>query len=380
MKSDIGNFYDLLNGYYYSQKRELSYLNDSWTDLESWKTEARRRLDELLSYDPPKAALSPKTVRVEDFGEYVREEIEFNTSALTRIKASVLVPKNGEKQHPAVVAIHDHGGFYYYSREKIMENTESSPILDEFKRREYDGYSWADELTKRGYLVLVIEGFYFGGRKLQYEAISDEIKEAFGKPLKDLIKGSDEYISAFNKMCNTHESLLVKHILAAGATWPGILSHDDRASVSYLFSRADVDSSRIACMGLSIGGFRSALLNATDSRIKCAVVAGWMTTMQSLLFDHLRNHTFMVYIPGLVKYMELPDLVSLNAPNYLFVQQCLHDALYTKEGMEEACNIIQKVYSKAGCSNRFKYAFYENPHRLTKTMQEEAFLWLAEHL
>ena len=363
-----------------SQKRELSYLDDSWSDLDSWKIAARKRVNELLSFNPPEAPQSPETKSIEDCGTYIHERVEFNTSAITRIKASVLVPKNDAKHHPAVVALHDHGGYYYYGREKIMDNTKNSQSLDEIRQLEYEGHSWTNELVKQGYLVLIIDGFYFGDRKLDYDAISDEIKDVLGNPLKNLEKGSDEYIVAFNLMCIQFETLLIKHILAAGATWAGILSHDDRSSVDYLVSRDDVDPSRIACMGLSLGGFRSALLSATDSRIKCAVVTGWMPTMQSLLFDHLRDHTFMIYIPGLTKYMELPDLVSLSAPNHLFVQQCTHDTLYTKDGMEEACEIIQKNYTKAGVPNNFKYKFYEVPHKLSLTMQKEAFTWINQHL
>ena len=378
-KSDIGNYYDYINSYYLSQKRNMSYLNDSWTDFNNWKTTAKAKALELLSYDPPKTDLSPQTIHSEDCGHFIQEEVSFNISALTRIEATVLVPKNGAKLHPAVVAIHDHGGFYYFGREKILENNIKNPIksevLNEFKQTIYAGRSWANELALRGYLVLIIDAFFFGKRRIDFDTVSEDILNSFGNPLKGLKKGSDSYITAFNTLCQGYERLLVKHIFTAGATWPGILAYDDRVSVDYLMTRDDVDPSRIGCCGLSIGGFRSALLAALDSRVKCGVVAGWMPTMKSLLYDHLRNHTYMVYIPGLAKYMELPDLVSLTAPNHLFVQQCSQDALYTPEGMQEACDIIQKVYKKAGVPDNFKYKFYDTPHVFSLDMQEEAFSW-----
>jgi dienelactone hydrolase len=141
-----------------------------------------------------------------------------------------------------------------------------------------------------------------------------------------------------------------------------------------------VDKNRIGCCGLSIGGFRSAHLAALDRRIKCAAVAGWMPTMNSLLYDSLINHTYMVYIPGLSRFMDLPDVAGLTAPNYLFVQQCTQDRLYNLQGMQEACHHIERIYEKAGCADNYKYKFYDNDHEFNLQMQEDAFNWLETWL
>ena len=85
---------------------------------------------------------------------------------------------------------------------------------------------------------------------------------------------------------------------------------------------------RVGCMGLSIGGFRAAHLAGLDSRIKAAVVAGWMTTYDSLLKDHLRAHTWMIYVPGQLPFLDLPDVASLNAPNPLLIANCSQDVLF----------------------------------------------------
>jgi dienelactone hydrolase len=310
----------------------------------------------------------------------MQEEIEFNTSQLTRVNGTVLIPKNGNKTHPAVIAIHDHGAFYYFGREKIVSKDNEPDILKEFKLNYYGGRSWANELVSRGFLVLCIDGFYFGAQKVDVSKISDDILEACPVKPHEFEPGTDDYIRAFNKFSGWFEALMVKHIFYSGCTWPGILFHDDRKCIDYLNTRHDVDKNRIGCCGLSIGGFRSAHLAALDSRIKCGVVTGWMPTIDSLLFDHLRNHTYMVYIPNLSRYMELPDLASLAAPNYLFVQQCGQDHLYPLEGMENACKAIENVYRKAGCAKNFKYEFYDNDHQFNIKMQEDAFLWLEQHL
>ena len=51
------------------------------------------------------------------------------------------------------------------------------------------------------------------------------------------------------------------------------------------------------CMGLSIGGYRSAHLFALDPRLRTGVVSGWMPSYPRQMFDHFRHHTWMVCIP-----------------------------------------------------------------------------------
>jgi hypothetical protein len=67
-----------------------------------------------------------------------------------------------------------------------------------------------------------------------------------------------------------------------------------------------------------------------------------MTTYDSLLYNRLRDHTYMIYIPGLVKYLDLSDVMSLTVPNPLFIQQCSKDILFTYDGMLQACSKIKR--------------------------------------
>ena len=41
--------------------------------------------------------------------------------------AYVLVPKNAKLPAPAIVALHDHGAFYLWGKEKLVELEESIP-------------------------------------------------------------------------------------------------------------------------------------------------------------------------------------------------------------------------------------------------------------
>lgn len=379
-KSDIGNYYGFLKDYGINRKPELSYFSKQWNDIEEWKKIARAKILELLNYFPEEVPLDVKTLEINSADGIIYEEIEFNTAKSVRVKGTMLIPEDGKQPYPAVIALHDHSENYFYGKEKIVKQKNESGFLAEFKQRAYGGRSWTNELAKRGYAVLCIDGYYFGSRRLNLNEVSDEILERFGVDFKGIEYGTDEYIRRFNKFCHQFEQLLVKHILVSGTTWPGILFHDDRKCIDYLYSRDDIDKDRIGCCGLSLGGFRSVHLAALDDRIKCSVAAGWMTTYSSLLHSHLRNHTYMIYVPGITNLMDLPDIASLTAPNPLFIQQCSKDQLFPPDGMEQACINIQKVYEHMGQLEKYKYQFYDNGHEFNIQMQEDAFSWLDKWL
>ena len=99
-----------------------------------------------------------------------------------------------------------------------------------------------------------------------------------------------------------------------------------------------------------------------------------------LLPNHLKNHTWMAYLPGLPAALDLPDVVALTAPSALLVQQCAGDSLYPRQAMQGANEKLARIYAKAGIPERFKGVFHDVPHSFTPAMQDEAFDWLARWL
>ena len=237
-------------------------------------------------------------------------------------------------------------------------------------------------LARAGYVVLVTDGFYFGERRLRPEemdvATAPGDMRALLKTLAGIKPGTAEWLDQVNRICGQYETLTAKTIFSAGATWPGMLIWDDRRSLDYLLSRPEVDTRRIGCLGLSIGGLRTAHLIAADSRIKVACVTGWMTEFRQQLRNHLRSHTWMIYIPGLYSLLDLPDAAALTAPGALLVQQCGRDALYPTSGMKKSVEKLAAIYAKAGIPERFHSTFYDVPHSFRPEMQDEAFAWLQK--
>lgn len=376
MNSDVGGFFPFLKAYSEASPHSMSYLSHSWPDLEQWRITGRARMHELLAYDPPAAPLAPEILWSREENGFTRHLVRYTVAPGRSTEAYLLIPKGLKEKVPAVIALHCHSGYYYSGKEKISDSGSQAEPLRELVNGTYGGRYYTDELARRGYVVLVPDCFYFGSQRLDPRQTADE----FTRSLEGLTEGSDDYIRAFNSFASQHESLMARTIFAAGSTWPGIMFSDDRVSLSYLLSRPEVDTERVGCIGLSIGGYRSAHLFGLDPRIKVGVVAGWMTTFSSLLFDHLHSHTWMLYVPRENEFFDLPDVVSLNAPRPLMVINCLQDTLFTLEGEQAAEKHLARIYEKLGAQDEFSCRYYDVPHSLNVEMQEDAFKWLDRGL
>jgi len=378
---DLGNLYEVIAGLRCDQGPALSVLDSKWKSLDAWKKAARPVLQNLLHYNPKAEPVSARTLNVEERDGFRIETVTIKGPAAYDVPAWVLSPAGPRRRRPGIVAIHCHSGRYVWGHEKIVSHPDDSDALKAFRERAY-GRPYAEILAKRGFVVLVIDAFYFGSRRLRPEAMESvaavpSVRQELAM-LKKEVPNSAEWIRRIDRICGEFEHLTAKTIFSAGATWPGLLVWDDRRSLDYLCTRPDVDPKRLGCLGLSIGGLRTGHLIATDPRIRVACITGWMTEFRSQLRNHLRHHTWMIYIPGLYKVLDLPDAVGLHAPGALLVQQCAKDSLYPMAGMKGSVEKLTKIYAKAGAPERFKAAFHDVPHSFTPAMQEEAFEWIEK--
>lgn len=358
----------------------LSFLDPRWTSLEEWKAAARPAFHRHLSFDAVPSPVRAEPVGVEERDGFRVETIHIHASPAYAIPARVLVPSARRGRLPAVVALHCHGGQYAWGAAKLVSHRDDPAALVDYRQRLYGGRACAEDLARRGFVVIVIDAFYFGARRLRpdtlpRDAVPAEAREPFDS-LATLAAGSSERNRAENRVASAFEAPVAKTLLAAGASWPGVIAWDDRRTVDYLVTREDVDPERIGCIGLSGGGLRAAYLAAADPRIRAACVVAWMSTLGEMVPAHARRHTWMAWAPGLRSSLELPDAAALVAPGALLVQQCARDTLFPMAGMRAAVERLERIYAKAGIPDRFRGAFYDEPHSFTPRMQDDAFAWL----
>jgi dienelactone hydrolase len=339
---------------------------------DEFRAAARARVRDVLSYEPPAVELQPEVVDRVDCGGYWRERVLISTTPWFRIPAYVLLPKGLKAPAPAIVDLHSHGGMFLFGKEKVIDFAANHPAMRAYHERNYDGRPTATALVRRGYIVISIDAFMFGERRV----LLDEDRQ-FGW---DRTAYSLEDVERLNQKCRAKESTLAKSLVLAGTSWPGIVNYDDRRTVEYLTTRPEVDPERIGCVGISMGGYRSAYLAAMDERVKAACVVGFMSSTQPMLKAHIDTHSWIHFLPGLHRLMDFPELASLAAPRALFVQQCSQDRLFPFSGMQASVKRIAELYQSAGCGDLFVARFYDEPHRWTIPMQEAAFAWLDEKL
>jgi len=370
--ADVGSLFPFIESQVIKGEFPLSFLREEFRDVAAWKRQARGKLLELLHYAPPPCDPNPEVVERADHGDYIQEKVYFNTTPDVRVPAYVLLPKNAPLPAPAIVALHDHGGFYLWGKEKIVESPDEHPVLTEFKRQNYAGKSTASELARQGYVVIVIDMFYWGERRL---LLDDDPADWRERPASI----TPERIAAFNRRASEKEQLVGRTIYAAGFTWSGVMFWDDIRTVDYLITRPEVDGSRIGCVGLSMGGLRTCHLSALDDRIKAGVIVGWMASFPAQLQHHMPHSIgFTKLVPGLYHHLDYPDVASLAMPAALMVINGSQDTLFELGGVHACFDKLAACYQKAGIPEKLRTLLYDTPHEFNTEMQAEAWEWLRK--
>ncbi|MGI6083699.1 MAG: dienelactone hydrolase family protein, partial [Limnochordia bacterium] len=324
----------------------------------------------------PACELDLEVVEVVRKAGYERRLIRFSSTKYSRIPAYLLVPE-GSGPFPAVLALHDHGGFFCYGKEKLVSVENEHPALTEFKERYYDGLSYADILAQKGYVVLVIDAFYWGERRMQFDPLPPEL----ARRLEGLRLSDAEYVARVNGFLRERVYSLNTMLSFCGTNWLGILVHDDRRSLDLLSGLPEVDPQRIGVLGLSVGGYRTTYLAGLDDRVRAACIIGWMTKLRSCVSIGHPVHAGLPVADGLHAHLDHPDIATLAAPACaLFVLNCARDALFTHEGMLGAVDAIRSVYDDMGARERFQAKMYDAPHEFNRQMQKDAFAWLDRWL
>lgn len=353
---------------------KMSFLNAEFTDLHAWLEKARAYVFSCLHYAPPKCEPNPEIIEKVDRGTYTRERVLINTTPDIRIPVYVLVPKGLKQPAPGLVALHGHGGFYYWGKEKLVEVEPEHPALTKHKKTYCGGHSLADELAKRGYVVIASDMLHFGERGLYLDADPERIK-------KRTLEVTETDLQDFNVRAWAHEELVSRASLVCGVTWSGINIMDDQRIADYLVTRPEVDPKRVGCLGLSVGAVRAVFLGALHEAVRASVAVCWMAEYNQMVRDHLYNcigHSKLV--PGLYAQLGWQDLGGLHLPGHLMTINGLKDGLYPLKAAQDAVEKIKRMFAKAGLPDHYQGVFFDGPHEFNLDMQARAFDWMDKQL
>ncbi|MGH3145024.1 MAG: acetylesterase [Rubrobacter sp.] len=346
--------------------------------------EMRERVRDLLGFsgDPEE----PADVRVERTWErdgLLGEEVSWSVGYGPRTRSWVLKPASASGPLPGVLALHGHDGFKLLGKEKIADGPgDPSPVVVGMRESMYGGLAFPNVLAREGFVVLAHDAFLWGSRRFPLESMPERTR-SIAEATRESWVGSGEYPSEtalYNAAAFHHEHLVEKYCALLGTTLAGVVSHEDRMAVSYLLSRPDVVADNVGCAGLSGGGCRAALLQATCDEVEAAVIVGMMSTYEHLLDHNVEGHTWMFLPYGLARIGDWPDLAACRAPSPLMVQYDRGDDLFALEGMLAAHRRLTDRYREAGDPEAYTGEFYDGPHKFDAWMQESAFAWLKAQL
>jgi len=338
-----------------------------------------QKVMQTLSFTP--GPDMPTDVKVEKTWKkdgLVGELITWSVGYGPRTESWLLKPENATGALPGVIALHDHGGFKYFGKEKIADGPDATPgYVQTFRGDSYGGVAFANELAKRGYVVLVNDVFTWGSRKMPTDKMAQwalDIADlriaangpSFGQPVE---------VSRHNHAAGIQEMIIEKVCTVLGTTMAGLISYEDRVAAGFLSSRDDVQPGGVGCVGLSGGGARSSLLQASCKNIRAAVVVGMMGTYEGLLDDNIKGHTWMMFPHGWAKHGDWTDFTACRAPSPLMVQYDLEDWHFPEKCMRDADKRIGARYASVNARKNYVGKFYPGPHKFDLEMQADAWDW-----
>ena len=353
----------------------MSFRNNKFTDVASWRTQARQRAVDRLGIPDIKMPEVTVVKQYEYDGLHV-EELKWSLPYGRPTDALLLKPSNAKVPLPGILAFHDHGGNKYFGTKKITRTGDQHPLMVDHQQHYYENRAWANEIAKRGYVVLVSDAFPFASRRVMLQDVPEHLREN----LTDADPENPKNIQLYNDWAGRHEHVMAKSLFSAGTTWPGVFFAEDRVALDVLSARKDVAADRIGCAGLSGGGMRTVFMGGLDPRIKCAVCVGFMTTWRDFALTKSYTHTWMTYVPMLPAELDFPEVLGLRVPLPTLVQNDEQDQLYTIGEMKKADKILGDVYKKADAADKYKCSYYPGPHKFDIAMQNEAFAWFDRWL
>lgn len=339
----------------------MAWGNSTITDFDEWRRAARQRVfDCMLTPPPPAGDYAVKVLREEQRDGYRARKIEIRLSRYYTVPALVLIP-DGKGPFPAVNCLHDHGAHLFIGKEKCIrplapvthEDSLVTEDADKWMDQLYEGQYPGDYLARHGYVVFSADAPMWGERGQ---------KEGPRRDKYDMIAGN---------------------MMMYGIDLSAYMTYDDIAGTEFLATMPEVDANRIACVGFSMGAYRSWMLAALSTRIKAAVSVCWMTNSdEQLSFKYKRteNGGFANCIPGLRRWMDYPHIASITCPTPSLFINGTQDKLFPVPAVEKAFSVMHNVWDSQGAGSNLETELWDIPHTYNKAAQQRTLDFLNKHL
>ena len=298
---------------------------DGNKDYFSQKKAIYQKFTELINM-PEKKTSPVALIEHTDEGDVRFDEIRFSFESEPGffIPAHMLLPKERKGKIPAVICLqgHSEGMHISLARKAFPDKT---PITVEGDR------DFCIQAVERGYAAIALEQRGFGELRFKENA---------------------------NNSC--HE--LSWQAVLMGRTLIGERIFDISRLIDALESSFDfIDMTKIGIMGNSGGGTSSYFAACVDERIKVTMPSSSFCTFKAAWGSIY--HCDCGYVPGIIKYMEMPDMAVMIAPRKLVIVNGMYDEIQPFEAAKEAYKTVEEIYKCAGAPENCTMVVGSEGHR-----------------
>ncbi|MCW1968927.1 MAG: acetylxylan esterase [Anaerolineae bacterium] len=267
---------------------------------------------------------------------YIVETLILDLNGIEGVPAYFVKPADisANEPMPCVIFNHSHGGNYVLGKNELLDGNVY-----------LHNQPYAEALTAQGYTVLAIDHWLFGERR------------------------------------GRSESELFKYMLWHGQVLWGMMVYDSLRALDYVCSRTEVDSQRIATLGLSMGSTMAWWLAALDERVRVCIDLCCMTDFQALIETRgLDGHGIYYYVPSLLKHFTTAEINALIAPRPHLSLNGNQDRLTPASGLDWIDAELKQVYAAHAASPAWQLKRYETGHFETAEMRAEVLTFLGQWL
>jgi dienelactone hydrolase len=288
-------------------------------DAAAWQYRARAKLAELAGYE--RARTTPIIVHQEkkplpDGG--MRRAIYLRARPGVDIPVHLIAPAGAGGPVPVMLCLQgtNTGAHLSWGEIRFPDDADKSAR----------GYDFARQAAARGYLAVAIEQSCFG------ERAERQIDPASPVPCVDA----------------------AMHALLLGRSLMGERCSDVSAVIDWLAAEREtlgVDSARIHAMGHSAGGSVALFAAALDPRIGAVLACGCLGFVRDTI-GRRRDNQGQNVIPGILKWMEMADVLGLLAPRPFATVAGETDPIWPAAGAAAVVEEARAIYAAFGAAGR----------------------------
>jgi len=297
-------------------------------DVKAWQRTLRRKLRQLIGPVPcEKTPLDVRRLWLREHRLGTIEKVVFASEPYCDVPAYVCIPKDAPRPLTYMICLQGHS--------TGMHNSIGVQFGDETKRkRVHPDRDYAIGCMSRGVAALCIEQRSFGER------------------------AERQQVQVSSHGC--HDAAM--HSLMLGRTLIGERVYDVERGIDYLACRGDADMSRIGVMGNSGGGTITTFSSALLPRVSFAMPSCYFCTFRDSVMSIY--HCADNYVPGLLRYAEMSDIMGLFAPKPVVIVAGREDPIFPIAATRRAFRELKKIYKAAGAENACHLVVGDEGHRL----------------